>query len=174
MVFRNFTYSKVWKQWVTLIGMWTCLDCAKNNGKIFHIEQTRGKIPMHPNCRCYLKDLLAIKAGEATDDGTDGADWFLTYLGKLPDYYITKNEAKKLGWKNYLGNLNDVAPGRMIFGGIFYNDEGKLPQKKGRIWFEPDINYSGGWRNNERVLFSNDGLIFVTYDHYKTFVEVIK
>lgn len=92
----------------------------------------------------------------------------------LPEYYITKKEAKELGWKKYLGNLDDVAPGNMIFGGRFYNDQEKLPQKNGRIWFEADINYVDGFRNGERILFSNDGLIFVTYDHYATFIEVIR
>ena len=42
-----------------------------------------------------------------------------------------------------------------------------------RIWYEADINYTNGYRNRQRVVFSNDGLIFVTYDHYDTFMEVI-
>lgn len=174
MKHRKFTYSTTWKQWKTVITMWTCLYCAQNNGKIFHIENVRDKIPMHPNCKCYLNDLLAIKAGEATDDGTDGADWFLSYLGRLPENYITRKEATELGWRNYLGNLNEVAPGSVIFGGVFQNRKGILPQASGRIWLEADINFNGGFRNDERILFSNDGLIFVTYDHYETFVEVIR
>ena len=48
-----------------------------------------------------------------------------------------------------------------------------LPRKEGRIWYEADINYTGGYRNTERIIFSNDGLIFVTYDHFRTFIEVI-
>ena len=60
----------------------------------------------------------------------------------------------------------------MIFGGIYKNRDDKLPQDTGRIWYEADINYIHGYRNNERILFSNDGLIFVTYDHYKTFKEI--
>lgn len=60
----------------------------------------------------------------------------------------------------------------MIFGGIFSNYNGHLPDDPGRIWYEADINYIEGKRNSERILFSNDGLIFVTYDHYKTFCEV--
>ncbi len=72
-----------------------------------------------------------------------------------------------------MGNLNHVAPGKMIYGGVFKNRQGKLPQSDGRIWYEADINYTSGWRNNDRILFSNDGLIFVTYDHYMTFIEII-
>lgn len=61
----------------------------------------------------------------------------------------------------------------MIFGGVYENRNNHLPSAPGRIWYEADINYTWGWRGQERVLFSNDGLIFVTYDHYKTFVEII-
>lgn len=52
----------------------------------------------------------------------------------------------------------------------FENRDGILPEKKNRLWYEADINYKGGYRNKQRVVFSNDGLVFVTYDHYKTFM----
>ena len=42
------------------------------------------------------------------------------------------------------------------------------------IWYEADIDYQSGYRNTYRILYSNDGLIFVTYDHYQTFYEVTK
>lgn len=57
--------------------------------------------------------------------------------------------------------------------GIYENDNGHLPSARGRIWYEADINYSGGFRGEHRILYSNDGLIFVTYDHYSTFVEIV-
>ena len=60
----------------------------------------------------------------------------------------------------------------MIFGGIYENRNGHLPMTSGRIWYEADINYEFGYRGTERILFSNDGLIFVTYDHYHTFIEI--
>lgn len=60
-----------------------------------------------------------------------------------------------------------------ITAGIYRNFDGHLPQAPGRIWYEADINYKTGKRNNQRVLWSNDGLIFVTYDHYETFYEII-
>lgn len=44
---------------------------------------------------------------------------------------------------------------------------------EGRVWYEADINYTGGYRRRHRILYSNDGLIFVTYDHYETFWEVV-
>ncbi len=48
-----------------------------------------------------------------------------------------------------------------------------LPQENNRIWYEADINYKEGKRNSQRIVWSNDGLIFVTYDHYKTFYEIV-
>lgn len=120
---------------------------------------------------CYKK-MRCLLAGNATKDGKRGADWYLKYMGKLPNYYITKDEAKHHGWVAIKGNLYKVLPDKMLFGGEYYNDNEKLPSKSGRVWYEADINYKGGYRNKERILFSNDGLIFVTYDHYKTFLEI--
>lgn len=57
--------------------------------------------------------------------------------------------------------------------GEYRNENGHLPQKAGRIWYEADINYYSGKRNGHRILWSNDVLIFVTYDHYRTFIEVV-
>lgn len=88
---------------------------------------------------------------------------------KLPPYYITKNDARKYGWIAANGNLCNVLPGKAIGGDVFTNREGSLPKKKGRTWYEADLNYNCGRRNADRVLFSTDQLIFVTHDHYKTF-----
>ena len=90
---------------------------------------------------------------------------------KLPDYYITKREAREKGWNANSGNLCEVLPGRAIGGDIFTNREGKLPVLNGRIWYEADLNYNCGRRNADRILFSNDGLIFVTHDHYQNFIK---
>ena len=62
----------------------------------------------------------------------------------------------------------------MIGGDIYYNDEGRLPQANGRIWYEADINYTSGYRGLDRIYYSNDGLIFVSYDHNATFYEITK
>lgn len=99
--------------------------------------------------------------------------YIIPYLKKnnhLPNYYITKNEARKLGWKPEKGNLCEVIPNKVIGGDYFNNRQQKLPNKKGRKWFEADLNYTCGNRGTDRVIFSNDGLIFVTYDHYKSFI----
>lgn len=61
----------------------------------------------------------------------------------------------------------------MLTKGVYKNRDKRLPDALGRIWYEADINYSFGCRGGERILYSNDGLIFVTYDHYATFVEIV-
>ena len=96
---------------------------------------------------------------------------YLKEHGELPDYYITKSEAKSLGWVPSKGNLCEVAPGRAIGGDIWTNRQKSLPTKSGRKYFEADLNYHCGNRNADRVVFSNDGLVFVTFDHYRSFEE---
>lgn len=61
----------------------------------------------------------------------------------------------------------------MVTTGVYNNLNQHLPQIPGRIWYEADINYKSGRRNRHRLLWSNDGLIFVTYNHYETFLEII-
>lgn len=77
-----------------------------------------------------------------------------------------------MGFKSKLGNLHIVAPGKMIGGDYFMNARGQLPTAPGRIWYECDINYTSGYRNSCRILYSNDGLLFMTEDHYETFIEI--
>lgn len=91
---------------------------------------------------------------------------------KLPPNFITKKEARKQGWNPSQNYLSDVLPGKSIGGDVFGNFEKRLPHKKKRKWFEADIDYKGGKRNAKRIVFSNDGLIFKTEDHYKTFQEM--
>ena len=98
----------------------------------------------------------------------DVAEYLYLYE-HLPDNYITKSEAKKLGWVSNKGNLWDVAPGKCIGGDNFGNREGHLPEKKSRKYYECDVNYEGGFRQDDRIIYSNDGLIYFTDDHYNTF-----
>ncbi len=99
------------------------------------------------------------------------AAYIHTY-GKLPSNYITKKDAKQSGWDSGKGNLHEVLPGMSIGGDRFGNHEGKLPKEKGRTYTECDIDYAGGRRGAKRVIFSNDGLIFYTEDHYNTFEQL--
>ena len=94
---------------------------------------------------------------------------YIHQFNHLPDNYITKTKAKKLGWEQQEGNLWDVLPGMSIGGGPFNNYDGKLPEEAGREYKECDIDYNGGARGGKRIVYSNDGLIFYTGDHYETF-----
>ena len=109
--------------------------------------------------------------GEAYTDPYDVADYLHAY-GELPPNFITKNEAKELGWDSAKGNLWDVAPGMSIGGDRFGNREGLLPKADGRTWYECDVNYEGGYRGADRVLYSSDGLIYCTFDHYESFTAI--
>jgi len=114
----------------------------------------------------------SIDAGEATDSGTEGADYYLKYYGRLPDNYISPNEAVSIGWVRSKGNLSIVLPGKSIGGGLYKNKDHRLPEKQGRIWREADINYKSGYRGTQRIVYSNDGLLFATFDHYDTFIAI--
>lgn len=97
---------------------------------------------------------------------------YLGIYGKLPDNFITKREARDMGWDNRRNYVGEVAPGKSIGGDRFGNYENKLPTKKGRIWYECDANYRGKKRGAERVVFSSDGLYYYTNDHYNTFTQM--
>lgn len=86
---------------------------------------------------------------------------------RLPDYYITKNEARKQGWDPSRGNLCDVLPGKAIGGDKFNNREGSLP--KDEKYFEADVNYNCGNRNADRIIFTKNGDVYLTKNHYKSF-----
>ena len=105
--------------------------------------------------------------GEYTDK--DSVALYIHTYGHLPSNYISKTKARKAGWDNTKGNLWNVLPGKSIGGSEYYNEDGQLPDANGRRWTECDIDYQGGYRGAKRIVFSNDGLIFYTRDHYETF-----
>lgn len=91
--------------------------------------------------------------------------------GRLPEAYLTKEEAAAKGWRPGR-DLCEAAPGRVIGGDRFFNREGRLPDADGRVWFEADLDFACGRRGAKRLVFSDDGLIFVTVDHYASFTEL--
>lgn len=97
---------------------------------------------------------------------------YIHTYGKLPVNYITKKEAQDMGWDPSKGNLSDILPGMSIGGSVFGNYEGALPRANGRRYFECDIDYDGGYRGAKRLVYSNDGLVFYTEDHYNTFEQI--
>ena len=93
---------------------------------------------------------------------------YLYTYGHLPSNFITKNQARALGWSG--GSVERYIPGAAIGGNRFGNREGLLPDAPGRTWTECDINTLGeSGRGAERIVFSNDGLIYYTSDHYESF-----
>lgn len=93
---------------------------------------------------------------------------YIYLYGELPKNFMTKQEARKLGWEG--GGLERYAPGMCIGGDRFGNYEGVLPDAPGRKWTECDIDTLGAKsRGAKRIVFSNDGLIYYTDDHYETF-----
>ena len=160
------------KHWKAVLDLKTCEDCRSRHGKIYGMSDIPNPMPpLHYFCRCVVESMGSVKAGTSSYEGENGADWWLWNKGVLPDYYIHMNDLLALGW--YYGKSPaKYAPGQMVHGGIYRNDDGNLPDAAGRIWFEADLNYYRGNRNGHRVLWSNDGLMFVTYDHYLTFIEV--
>ena len=115
----------------------------------------------------------ATEAGlTVTEDGVyDSKEEVALYIhlfGHLPSNYITKKDAEKLGWPG--GELEPYAPGKCIGGSHFGNYEGLLPDAPGRSWTECDIDTLGAKkRGAKRIIFSNDGLIYYTGDHYEHF-----
>ena len=126
----------------------------------------------------YVPSAQEIVAAQITDDGStlisadgiytskeDVALYIHTY-GCLPANFMTKNEARELGWEG--GSLEEYAPGMCIGGDRFGNYEGLLPED--RDYTECDIDTLGAdKRGSKRIVFSDDGLIYYTDDHYESF-----
>ncbi len=110
----------------------------------------------------------------------EGADYltadevaaYLYLFGELPVNYLTKSEAEDLGFTNKKDNLGDIMPGCAIGGDSFGNREGLLPDADGREWFQCDVNTEDGKRGSERLVYSNDGLIYYTCDNFKSFTQL--
>ncbi|MFA1822841.1 ribonuclease domain-containing protein [Virgibacillus oceani] len=115
----------------------------------------------------------SIQDGEIDEDGyytaKEEVAIYIHNFAELPANYITKEAAYDLGWEPSEGNLWEVTDQKSIGGDRFGNREGNLPDEEGRQYYEADINYEGGYRRPERIVYSNDGLIYYTADHYDTF-----
>ena len=117
----------------------------------------------------------AQTAQEISEDGTytdhERVALYIHTYGHLPSNYVSKDEARDAGWGSENGNLAKVLPGMSIGGDYFGNYEGLLPKKKGRKYYECDVdnNVKKGNRGAKRIIYSNDGLIYYTKDHYESF-----
>lgn len=145
-----------------LLSLTACGDAAQTIDAVQQAAQTVQE----------LADAQEEETPAIEEDGTyttkeDVARYIHTY-GHLPDNFITKKQAQALGWEG--GSLEPYAPGKCIGGSRFGNYEGTLPEKDGRTYTECDIDTLGAEkRGGKRIVFSNDGLIYYTEDHYETF-----
>lgn len=127
--------------------------------------------PAHTPSPAPVPPTLASLARDGHFNTRDEVALYIHLYGELPDNYITKAEARKLGWTS--GSVEKVAPGRAIGGDRFGNYEGLLPTQKGRQYIECDIDTWGqSSRGAKRIVFSTDGLIFYTDDHYVSFEQL--
>ena len=151
-----------------------CFDCQFNHLRIFANDESKPLIGRynHPFCECFYDDVEQKSVGSISNKGLQAPDVYLKAFGKLPDYYITKEEAEKIGWSKGK-NLAHFAPGKMIGGDIFDNKNRILPEKEGRVWYECDVDYDGLKRNKKRLYYSNDGLMFYTETHHEYEVKLI-
>ena len=109
-----------------------------------------------------------LVAEDGVYDSRDDVALYIHLYGHLPSNYITKREAQELGWTG--GSLEPYAPGKCIGGDRFGNYEGQLPTRRGRTYYECDIGTLGrSSRGAKRIVYSNDGLIYYTGDHYEHF-----
>lgn len=111
---------------------------------------------------------------QVAEDGTytrpEEVAAYIDQYDALPENYITKSEAEDRGWESSDGNLWEVAEGMSIGGDYFGNYEGLLPEEDD--YREADVNYDGGFRGAERIIYSDDGDIYYTDDHYESFQQL--
>ena len=117
-----------------------------------------------------LYEELPVIDEDGTYNSAEDVSLYLYTYGCLPDNYLTKNEARTFGWSG--GSVEDHAgEGAAIGGDRFQNKEKSLPVADGRLYYECDIDTWGkDERGPERIVWSNDGLIYYTPDHYASFV----
>ncbi len=113
-----------------------------------------------------------LPAEEETCYDLEGVVLYLDRYGKLPGNYISKNEARALGWEG--GTVEDVLPGAAIGGDTFGNREGILPKDQKGRYYECDIDTKGKKnRGAKRLIYTKDGTYYYTDDHYESFRKVV-
>ena len=112
-----------------------------------------------------------VRRGESYTSMEEVALYIHTY-GTVPPNFVSKTKARNAGWVAEEGNLQDVLPGMSIGGGGWHNDDQVMPGDEWDQWYECDINYSGGYRGAERLVYSDNGMVFYTADHYDSYARI--
>lgn len=152
------------------------LGCSGQQGSASSAKQGSANSAISTSASRAFGSELAAAEASVSEDGLYTSKFevaaYIHLYGHLPGNYVSKTKARKAGWVPSKGNLQDVLPDKSIGGSEFYNDEGRLPEKSGRKYTECDIDYNGGTRGAKRIVFSDDGLVFYTADHYETFEQL--
>ena len=132
-----------------------------------------------PDTTSSLREAVSQSSTDSSTDVTEGESYrsredvtaYLHAYGELPPNYLTESEAEALGWDGS-GDLWAIQEGAAIGGDSYDNLAGLVPEADGRTWSQCDVNYEGGTRGNERLVYSNDGLIYYSPDKFTPFEEV--
>ncbi|CAB3749046.1 hemagglutinin repeat-containing protein [Paraburkholderia humisilvae] len=159
-----------------IITVETAAAIATNSmtpGVVVEVTGTKAVSTGAESAVSYAGLKLDLKTTQAANELVDS----LRTTGQLPSNYVTKSDAYQQGWQEGKA-VNNYVPGGQIGGDIFRNSDGLLPSADGRIWYEADIGLNNTMsRSNpvqpaSRLLYSSDGLLYVTADHYKTAISI--
>ena len=156
-----------------LVGLLVLTGCSLDEDLVSSLEGDGAPESQLELSRDELEVVQEEEAGGLDEDGSysspEEVALYIGTYGRLPGNFISKAEARELGWDPRAGNLWEIADGKSIGGDRFGNYEARLPKAKGRYYYECDVNYAGGRRGSERLVYSNDGLIYYSADHYESF-----
>ena len=145
--------------------------CSLENAAELLPQGTEEEGPAPASPEAPPAEAAGLPDPDGTDTSRDEVALYIRTYGQLPQNFITKKEAQALGWPG--GSLEPYAPGKCIGGSRFGNYEGLLPDAPGRTWTECDIDTLGAdSRGAKRIVFSSDGLIYYTEDHYASFTQL--
>jgi ribonuclease T1 len=151
---------------MVVILVFSCTGCFQGPATPVQVPETTEPVMSSPEA---LAQELPDIDPEGHYSSQEEVALYLYRYGRLPENFITKREAADLGWVASKGNLWEVAKGKSIGGDRFGNREKLLPESAGRQYYECDVNYTGGFRGPERLVYSSDGLIYYTADHYQSY-----
>ena len=151
-----------------LLALSACGETTLPSDTLLPVQQEQQNAQSAPDDAAAPDETAAPIDEDGSYTTKDDVALYIHTYGHLPGNFITKKDAQALGWPG--GSLEPYAPGKCIGGSRFGNYEGLLPEADGRTYTECDIDTLGAdSRGAKRIVFSNDGLIYYTEDHYATF-----